>query len=88
MEEYSVLDILSYVPEQKIDLEQLETIFVNEINNVNAATNGYYVEKHKQIHELEKNIKIAVEDLQNEGKKIAFIKKGRKIIAVVGYEVT
>ena len=33
------------------------------------------------------NIKIAVEDLQNEGKKIAFIKKGRKIIAVVGYKV-
>ena len=79
MEEYSVLDIFSYVPKQKIDLEQLETIFVNEINNVNAATNGYYVEKYKQIHELEKNIKIAVEDLQNEGKKIAFIKKGRKI---------
>ena len=69
-------------------MEQLETIFVNEINNVNAATNGYYVEKYKQIHELEKNIKIAVEDLQNEGKKIVFIKKGRKIIAVVGYEVT
>lgn len=84
MEENSVLDIFSYVPKQKIDLEQLETIFVNEINNVNAATNGYYVEKHKQIHELEKNIKIAVEDLQNEGKKITFIKKGRKIIAVVG----
>ena len=47
MEEYSVLDIFSYVPKQKIDLEQLETIFVNEINNVNAATNGYYVEKYK-----------------------------------------
>ena len=87
MEEYSVLDIFSYVPKQKIDLEQLETIFVNEINNVNAATNGYYVENYKQIHELEKNIKIAVEDLQNEGKKIAFIKKERKIIAVVGYKV-
>lgn len=41
MEEYSVLDIFSYVPKQKIDLEQLETIFVNEINNVNAASNGY-----------------------------------------------
>ena len=40
----SVLDIFSYVPKQKIDLEQLETIFVNEINNVNAAANGYYVE--------------------------------------------
>jgi hypothetical protein len=43
--------------------------------------------QNAQIHELEKNIKIAVEDLQNEGKKIAFIKKGRKIIAVVGYKV-
>ena len=40
MGKYRVLDILSYVPKQKIDLEQLETIFVNEINNVNAATNG------------------------------------------------
>ena len=87
MGKYRVLDILSYVPKQEIDLVQLETIFVNEINNVNAASNGYYVEKHKQIHELEKNIKIAVEDLQNEGKKIAFIQKGRKIIAVVGYKV-
>ena len=80
MEEYSVLDIFSYVPKQKIDLEQLETIFVNEINNVNAATNGYYVEKYKQIHELEKNIKIAVEDLQNEGKKVAFIIRSLSIL--------
>ena len=40
MGKYRVLDILSYVPKQKIDLEQLETIFVNEINNVNAATNA------------------------------------------------
>ena len=53
MEEYSVLDIFSYVPKQEIDLEQLETIFVNEINNVNAAANGYYVE-YKQSRELEK----------------------------------
>ena len=60
---------------QKIDLEQLETIFVNEINNVNATTNGYYVEKCKQIHELEKNIKMAVEDLQNEGKKDCIYRK-------------
>ena len=46
MEEYSVLDIFFLMyQKQKIDLEQLETIFVNEINNVNAATNGYYVEK-------------------------------------------
>ena len=88
MEEYSVLDIRTIFFINSIYLSQLETIFVNEINNVNAATNGYYVEKYKQIHELEKNIKIAVEDLQNEGKKIAFIKKGRKIIAVVGYKVT
>ena len=88
MGKYRVLDILSYVPKQEIDLVQLETIFVNEINNVNAAANGYYVEKYKQSRELEKNIKIAVEDLQNEGKKIAFIKKGRKIIAVAGYKVT
>ena len=42
----------------------------------------------RQMVITSKNIKIAVEDLQNEGKKIAFIKKGRKIIAVVGYEVT
>ena len=69
MEEYSVLDIFSYVPKQKIDLEQLETIFVNEINNVNAATNGYYVEKYKQIHELEKNIISNNEQLKNIAKQ-------------------
>ena len=74
MEEYSVLDIFSYVPKQKIDLEQLETIFVNEINNVNAATNGYYVEKYKQIHDLEKNIKIAV-DLINKSLRYVFFSK-------------
>ena len=59
MEEYRVLDIFSYVPKQKIDLEQLETIFVNEINNVNAATNGYYVEKYKQICIFRKNRALA-----------------------------
>ena len=51
MGKYRVLDILSYVPKQEIDLVQLETIFVNEINNVNAAANGYYVEKYKQSRE-------------------------------------
>ena len=56
MGKYRVLDILSYVPKREIDLEQLETIFVNESNNENAATNGYYVEKNKQSRELEKNI--------------------------------
>ena len=78
MEEYSVLDIFSHVPKQKIDLEQLETIFVNEINNVNAATNGYYVEKYKQIHELEKNIKIAVEIYRMKERRLHLLRKGER----------
>ena len=78
MGKYRVLDILSYVPKQKIDLEQLETIFVNEINNVNAATNGYYVEKYKQIHELEKNIKIAVEDYRMKERRLHLLRKGER----------
>ena len=42
MGKYRVLDILSYVPKQKIDLEQLETIFVNEMKQVlkNALVGG------------------------------------------------
>lgn len=79
MGKYRVLDILSYVPKQEIDLVQLETIFVNEINNVNAAANGYYVEKYKQSRELEKN---------SGWRFTEWRKEDWKIIAVVGYKVT
>lgn len=85
METYSILDIFSYVPKQEIDLGQLETIFVNGISNVNTVINGYYIEKYEKGYELDENIKMAADDLQNDGKKIAFIKKEQKIIAVVGY---
>ena len=80
-----MLDIFSYVPKHFIDLEQLESIFNNGIDDMNYSVNDYQVERYEQGCELEENISMAVDDLKSDEKKIAFIKKDEKIIAVIGY---
>lgn len=85
MKEYKVLDIFSYVSKNIIDLQQLEDIFHNGINDVRYVANDYYVERYEQGCILDENIKMAVCDLENEGKSIAFIKENKRIIAVIGY---
>lgn len=85
MKNYKVLDIFSYVKKNVIDLKQLEDIFHNGINDAGYVANDYYVERYEQGCQIDENIKMAVCDLENEGKNIAFIKKSEKVIAVVGY---
>ncbi len=86
MKKYKVLDIFSYVSKNIIDLNQLEDIFHNGINDARYVVNGYHAERYEQGCKLEENIKMAVCDLENEGKNIAFIKEHKKIIAVIGYK--
>lgn len=85
MKKYKVLDIFSYVSKNIIDLKQLEDIFHNGINDAEYVVDDYYVERYEQGCKLDKNIKMAVCDLENEGKSIAFIKENKRIIAVIGY---
>lgn len=85
MKKYMALDIFSYVSKNIIDLDQLEDIFHNGINDARYVASGYHVERYDQGCKLEENIKMAVCDLENEGKSIAFIKESEKVIAVVGY---
>lgn len=85
MKKYKVLDIFSYVSKNIIDLKQLEDIFHNGIDDAGYVANDYCVERYEQGCKLDENIKMAVCDLENEGKNIAFIKEHKRIIAVIGY---
>lgn len=85
MKKYKVLDIFSYVSKNVIDLIQLENIFNNGINDIRYVVNDYRVERYEQDSKLDENIKMTVNDLENEGKNIAFIKERERIIAVIGY---
>lgn len=85
MRNYKVLDIFSYVSKNVIDLKQLEDIFLNGISDAGYVANDYYVERYEQGCKIDENRKMAVCDLENEGKNIAFIKKDETVIAVVGY---
>lgn len=85
MKKYKVLDIFSYISKNIIELKQLEDIFHNGINDAKYVVNEYYVERYEQGCKLDENIKMAVCDLENEGKSVALIKKNKQIIAVIGY---
>ena len=85
MKKYKVLDIFSYVSQNIIDLEQLENIFNDCINDGKCAINNYHMEKYEHSCRLDENINMAVSELENEGKSIAFIKDCDRVIAVIGY---
>lgn len=75
-----VLDIFSWLPAKEISLEQLEQIFID-------YKSGIY---NSVLSELPNNVSEDIltckNELLKEGKKVAFILKEEKVIAVIGYQ--
>jgi len=78
-----VLDVFSWLPAKEISIEELEQIFIGHLN-------GTYEGEYKVMLEMpdnaDKNILDSRARLIEEGKSVACILKGGKIIAVVGYK--
>ena len=78
-----ILDIFSWVPEMEITLEDLMAIFENYKKGISSM-------EYKITEELppnaSQNIIRGSEQLIKEGKRVAFIIKDSKILALIGYK--
>lgn len=78
-----ITDMFSWLPAKEISIEELERIFIEHLN-------GTYEGEYKVLLEMpdnaDKNILDSRTEMIEEGKSVACILKGEKIIAVVGYK--
>ena len=78
-----ILDIFSWVPEMEITLEELTAIIENYKKGISSM-------EYKITEELPanapQNITRGKEQLITEGKRVAFIIKDSKILALIGYK--
>ncbi len=77
-----VLDVFSWLPAKEISIEELEQIFIGHLN---GTYEGEYKVLLKVPDNADKNILNSRATLIGEGKDVACILKGRKVVAVVGY---
>lgn len=78
-----VLDTFSWLPAKEISLQQLEQIFID-------YKSGIYNSEHIVLSELPNNVSEDIltckNELLKEWKKVTFILKGERVIAVIGYQ--
>lgn len=77
-----IIDIYSWLPEEKIGIEEIKSIFINSCDGINEST---YEVNYELPDNADKNIIECKNSLIKEGKKIAYIKQIDKIIAIVSY---
>lgn len=77
-----VLDIFSWLSEKQITLERLEQIFKDYKFGIYNSEYTVVTEKPDDISE---NVLNCRNELIEEGKKVAYILKGKDVIAVIGY---
>lgn len=85
MKKYDVLDVFSYASKDIIDISELVDIFQCGIDNPEKNIDNFYVKQYGKKDELDEYISMVVSELENEGKRIAFICDNNRIIAVIGY---
>ena len=78
-----VLDVFSWLPAREISIEELEQIFIGHFN---GTCEGEYTVLLEMPDNVNKNILNSKATLIKEGKDVACILKGGKVIAVVGYK--
>ena len=78
-----ILDIFSWIPETEITLEEIMAIFENYKNGI---TSNEYMVTEDLPADTSQNIIIGKEQLIKEGKRVAFIIKDSKILALIGYQ--
>jgi len=78
MKAYKVLDIFSYVSEKAISLKQIEELFLNGMHGSEYGDEGYEVSIYEQGYDIDENIRMAVFDLENEGKKLHLLKRMKR----------
>lgn len=78
-----ILDIFSWIPETEITLEEIMAIFKNYKNGI---TSNEYMVTEELPADTSQNIIRGSEQLIKEGKRVSFIIKDSKILALIGYQ--
>ena len=78
-----VLDIFSWLPAEKVSLEEVKSVFMN-------YKNGIEIDEYVVLEDLPENVSEYIvecmEGVKHEGKKVATLIKEDKVVALVGYQ--
>ena len=78
-----VLDIFSWLPAEKVSLEEVKSVFMN-------YKNGIEIDEFVVLEDLPENVSEYIvecmEGVKHEGKKVATLIKEDKVVALVGYQ--
>lgn len=85
MEKYKVLDIFSYVAKEIMDLSRIEEIFHNGIENPDMKFEDFHIVNNEKFDITDELILLAVNELLEENKKVAYLVKHNVLIAIIGY---
>ena len=77
-----IFDVLSWLPKKEIDIDELTTIFLKSIDGIKDSV-------YEVVYEIPgnavSNVIEASNELANEGKFVAYIKRGDTVVALIGY---
>lgn len=78
-----ILDVISWLPEKELSIEKIEEIVLS-LNNGEQIEDGYLLEMNLP-KDLNINVINASEDLISEGRKVCYLIKDCRVIAVVAF---
>ena len=78
-----ILDVISWLPKKEIDIDELKTIFMKSFECIKDNTFEVVYDISDNVGE---NIINVSNELINEGKLVAYIKREDIVVAIVGYK--
>ena len=78
-----IFDVISWLPKKEIDIDELKTIFMKSFECVKDNTYEVVYDISGNVGE---NIINASDELIDEGKLVAYIKREDIVVAIVGYK--
>lgn len=79
-----ILDVFGYFPENELSIERIEEIIMS-LENGALNQDGYYIEKTLP-ESANGNAVNCTKDLINEGRKVCYLMRDSKMVAVIGYK--
>lgn len=77
-----ILDIFSWLPKKEIDIDELKTIFLKSFEGIKDDV-------YEVVYEISDNAGVnvieATNELMNEQKLVAYIKREDMVVALIGY---
>ena len=79
-----IRDIFSMLKEEELPLRKIEKLFLDDCEG-KTIPEGYAVIRDTVPENLDENQVLCARDLVSEGKKVAFLAIGERIVSMIGY---